>query len=161
MPPGTADAHIAILACKAGREFHVRDQVRAFGVQCYLPKYLVNLRREGMVARSLFGCYMFVWMTDEWRQLIQLIHVKGFVRRGKDIIEVPPRVIAELRAREGPTGYVRLDGRFFIGQQVRVTASGLAGVYAGLSADYKARVLFAMLGRDVEMAVHDDELTVA
>jgi hypothetical protein len=69
MPPGTADVHIAILACKAGREFHVRDQVRAFGVQCYLPKYLVNLRREGMVARPLFGCYMFVWMTDEWRQL--------------------------------------------------------------------------------------------
>ena len=161
MPPRIADAHIAILACKAGREFHVRDQVRAFGVQCYLPKYLVNLRREGMVARPLFSCYMFVWMTDEWRQLIQLIHVKGFVRRGKAIVEVPPRVVDELRAREGPTGYVRLDGRFFLGQQVKVAASGLAGLYAGLSADHKARVLFSMLGRDVEMSVHEDELTVA
>ena len=160
MPPRTADAHIAILACKAGREFHVRDQVRAFGVQCYLPKYLVNLRREGMVARPLFGCYMFVWMTDEWRQLIQLIHVKGFVRRGRAIVGVPPRVVAELRAREGPTGYVRID-RFFIGQQVRVTASGLVGAYDGLSDAHKARVLFTMLGQDVEMSVYEDELTVA
>jgi hypothetical protein len=104
---------------------------------------------------------MFVWMTDEWRQLIRLIHVKGFVRRGKDIIEVPRRVVSDLRAREGPTGYIRLDGRFFIGQRVRVAAGGLAGVYAGLSADHKARVLFSMLGRDVEMSVHEDELTVA
>jgi transcription antitermination factor NusG len=121
----------------------------------------VNLKRAGMTAKALFPGYMFVWMADEWRQLIRLIHVKGFVRRGGAIVEVPPRVVAELRAREGPTGYVRLDGRFLVGQHVRVAASGLAGVYAGLSADHKARVLFAMLGREVEMAVHDDELTVA
>ena len=87
--------------------------------------------------------------TDAWEP-----QVNGVVR-------TLTRVVAELRAREGPTGYVRLDGRFFIGQQVRVAASGLGGVYAGLSADYKARVLFTMLGRDVEMAVHEGELTVA
>jgi transcription antitermination factor NusG len=153
---------IALIACKTGYEFQVRDQCRrSFALEVYCPRYLVNLRRTGMTAKALFPGYMFVWMTDEWRQLIQLIHVKGFVRRGKAIIEVPPRVVNELRAREGPTGYVRLDGRFFIGQQVRVAASGLAGVYAGLSADHKARVLFTMLGRDVEMSVHQDELTVA
>jgi transcription antitermination factor NusG len=112
-------------------------------------------------AKALFPGYMFVWMADEWRQLLRLIHVKGFVRRGGVIVEVPPRVVAELRAREGPTGYVRLDGRFLMGQQVRVAASGVAGVYAGLTADHKARVLFTMLGREVAMAFHEDELTVA
>jgi transcription antitermination factor NusG len=153
---------IALLACKTGYELQVRDQCRcSFGITVYCPRYLVNFRRTGMTAKPLFPGYLFVWMGDEWRRPIQLIHVSGFVRRGKAIVEVPPRVVAELRAREGPTGYVRLDGRFFVGQQVKITASGLAGVYAGLTNDHKARVLFSMLGQDVEMSVHDDELTVA
>jgi hypothetical protein len=153
------DRVIALIACKVGHELQVRDQCRRnFAIEVYCPRYLVNLRRTGMTAKALFPGYAFMWMSNEWRQLLKLIHVRGLVRRGGTIVEVPPRVVDELRAREGPTGYIRIDGRFFIGQQVRVAASGLAGVYAGLSADYKSRVLFRLLDRAVEMPFYDNEL---
>jgi hypothetical protein len=118
------NSRCVLLAVQTNSEFVVYDQIRRFGIRVYLPKYLVRV-------------------TDEWRQLLELIRVKGFVRRGGAIVEVPPHVVAALRAREGPTGYVRID-RFFIGQQVRVTASGLVGAYDGLSDAHKARVLFTM-----------------
>ena len=105
-----ANSRCVLLAVQTNSEFAVHDQVRRFGIQAYLPKYLVNLRRSGMVAKSLFPGYLFVWIVDEYRQLIELIRVKGFVRRGKAIVEVPPYVVAALRAREGPTSTFALTG---------------------------------------------------
>jgi hypothetical protein len=112
-----------------------------------------------MRAKALFPGYMFAWVTDQWRDILYLINVHGFLRRGRTIIEVRPAVIDALRARDGPTGYIRIDGRFFIRQHVRARHGGgdLAGIYVGLSPQYKLRVLFTMLGREHRPHAHRDQ----
>jgi hypothetical protein len=68
-------------------------------------------------------------------------------------------VVAELRSREGPTGYVRVDSSFCPGQQVKLRRKEeWAGVYLGLSDKFKARVLFSLLGSDVELELFERDL---
>jgi transcription antitermination factor NusG len=155
---------IALLRVKTGAELLVSNQIRARGVQIYLPQYLVNLRRAGMVARALFPGYVFVWVVDQWRMLLQLIHVYDFLRTtDKEITYVDPCVVKKLQARQGPTGYIRIDAAtFLVGQPVKLRhGPDLAGTYLGLSDDYKARVLFTMLGHDLHVELFESDLVSA
>jgi transcription antitermination factor NusG len=153
---------IALLTVQTGSELAVRHQVADYGVKAYVPQYLVNMRRSGMTAKALFPGYVFVWVIDQWHMLLRLMHVHDFLRCGKEITSVDPKIVRELKKREGPTGYIRVDSRFFIGQSVAPREQpNLAGVYLGLSDMYKARVLFALLGREVEVAFFEHDLVPA
>ena len=159
------DQKIVLLAVRTGSEQGVVDQVRARLMRTYLPKYLVNLRHGGMVARSLFPGYVFAWaMESAWPTLRTLVGVRDFVRGGPQhqVQIIPHALVDELRAREGPTGYVRIESDFVVGQRVSIKDKReWSGIYLGLSNRHKARVLFAMLGADVELELFQTELTAA
>jgi transcription antitermination factor NusG len=158
----TNPSTIALLAVQTGSELTVREQTLAHGIKAYVPQYLVNMRHSGMTAKALFPGYVFIWVIDQWRMLLRLMHVYDFLRCGKEIAFVSPKIIKELKKREGPTGYIRIDNKFFIGQAVALRKQpNLAGVYLGLNNEYKARVLFSMLGRELEIAVFEQELLPA
>lgn len=126
----------------------------------YFPRYLVNLRNTGMVARAVFPGYVFVWAYPQWWHVLRsLIGVRDFVRKDAGQVEtVSPDVVEAIKAREGPTGYVRIDP-FFVGQGVKLKRNeDFSGVYLGMSNRHKARVLFALLGKDVETEVFESEL---
>jgi len=153
---------LAVLAVKAGFEVFVQQQIRALGMCAYVPQYLVNLRKKGMTARALFPGYIFVWVKDQWRELRTLLHVYDFLRAGDDVIKVPHKVVDGLRKREGPTGYVRINNSFFVGQQVKVKRGpDLAGQYLGLDAKHKLRVLFRLLGAEMEVSYYEKDLVAA
>jgi transcription antitermination factor NusG len=153
---------IALLTVQASTEQTVRALVRARGMQAYVPQYLVNLPRTGMTAKALFPGYVFVWVLDQWRTLLNLMHVRDFLRCGKEITPVNPAVVDELRKREGPTGYIKINSTFLVGQTVALRKqSTLTGVYAGMSNEYKARVLFTLLGVETEVQLHEAELQPA
>ena len=157
-----SESVIVLIACKTGAEKAVEDQIKARGMKTYCPRYLVNLRHGGMVARSLFPSYLFVWMTDQYEIVRSLIGVRDFVRRNNWIESVDPRVVDELREREGPTGYVRVDSSFFIGQTVKLKhKEDWAGVYLGMSNKYKARVLFSLLGTGLELELYERDLVTS
>jgi len=154
---------VALLRVKTGCEFAVQQMMKTLDVPSYCPKYLLNLPRSGMTAKPLFPAYVFVWVVDQWRMLLRCKHVYDFLRCGRGIAAVRPDVVAELRKREGPTGYIRINGKFFIGQYVtlRQAGSNLAAVYDGMTNDHKARVLLTMLGKEVSVTCHETELLAA
>ena len=152
--------NIVLLACRTGTEGNVQAQLRARCMSAYHPRYLVNLRHGGMVARSLFPGYLFAWVAPAaWSVVRNLIGVRDFVRRGGVVEVVNPTVVERLRQREGPTGYIRIDSTFVPGQAVKVKhRNEWAGVYLGLSNHHKARVLFSMLGANVELELYESDL---
>ena len=152
---------IALLTVQTGTEQQVRTLVRSRGLEAYVPQYLVNLKRSGMTAKALFPGYVFVWVLDQWRMLVQLMHVHDFLRCGKEIAHVDPKIVKGLRKREGPTGYITIDPSFLPGQRVIMRHTNLAGVYAGMSSAHKARVLFTLLGAETEVELHESELLPA
>jgi len=159
----TIEPDIVLVAVRTGSEKAVQDQVRARGVKTYCPRYLVNLRAGGMVARALFPSYIFAWVTDQWEFIRNLIGVRDFIRHnGGFVYSIDPRIVAELRSREGPTGYIRIDSSFIPGDKVKMKRKEeWAGVYLGLSEKYKARVLFSLLGSDVELELYERDLVTA
>lgn len=152
-----------LLTTKSSAEQHVYAQIKARNIPVYWPRYLVNVRHGGMVARSLFPGYLFVWARAQaWPLLRSLIGARDLVRCGGQVEQVSPKVVYALRAREGPTGYIRIDSQFVAGQAVIVKhRDEWAGVYLGLSDHHKARVLFSMLGANVEMQVFESDLIAA
>jgi transcription antitermination factor NusG len=153
---------IVLLAVRTGSEDTIRQRIKALGLDAYVPKYLVNLRRGGLTARVLFPGYMFVWIENQWDAVRNLIGVYGFVQFGDRIIRIPPRVIRELRARETKTGYVRLDSSFIPGQMVKVIDGPLVpGIYLGMSDRLKLRVLFSLLGAETELEFFERDLVLA
>jgi transcription antitermination factor NusG len=112
-----------------------------------------------MCARELFPSYLFAWVSNQWEFIRNLIGVRDFIRHSGFIYSVDPRIVDELRKREGPTGYIRIDSSFLPGQQVKLKQKEeWAGVYLGLSDKYKARVLFSLLGSDVELELYERDL---
>ena len=155
-----SDTNIVLVACRTGTEGNVQAQLRARCMSAYHPRYLVNLRHGGMVARSLFPGYLFAWVNaSAWSMVRSLVGVRDFVRRGGQVELVHPTVIDRLRQREGPTGYVRIDGTFLPGQAVKVkNRNDWSGIYLGMSNTHKARVLFAMLGAGLELELFESDL---
>jgi transcription antitermination factor NusG len=153
---------IALLAVRTGSEASVRDQLKARAVSSYLPRYLVNIRNRGLTARPLFPGYLFAWANpSSWPVIRVLPGVRDLVRRGShgEVEPVPPRVIEDLRAREGPTGYVRIDPTFVVGQVVTIrNRNDWSGVYLGTSNAHKARVLMRMLGAPVTLECFESDL---
>jgi len=153
---------ILLLATRTGSEAIVQEQLKARAMATYLPRYLVNIRHRGLTARCLFPGYCFVWAyRSAWPTIRSLIGVRDFVRhRSNGNPEVvPASVVNELKARQGPTGYIRIDPRFVVGQSVIVKDRADWSVkYLGMSNEHKARVLMKMLGCDVEMQIFENEL---
>lgn len=152
-----------LLQVRTGAEQYVATQLKARNVRAYYPRFLVNVRQGGLVAKALFPGYLFAWAkASAWPVIRTLPGVRDFVRRGGQVELVSPKVVYAIRAREGPTGYVRIDSTFVAGSQVIVKdRAEWAGVYLGMSQTHKARVLFTMLGAGVELELFESQLAAS
>lgn len=155
----TVEPVIVLVACRTGSEKTVELQIRARGMATYCPRYLVNLRHGGLVAKELFPSYLFAWVTNQWEYIRNLIGVRDFIRHSGFIYSVDPRIVDGIRQREGPTGYIRIDSSLLVGQVVKLKdKENWAGIYLGLSDNYKCRVLFNLLGANVELELYERDL---
>ena len=149
------------------RENWAAKNVKMQGREFYLPKMLVRKGATETV-RPLFPRYLFVQITDgQWHFLTGTFGVSRLVSTAND---GSPNVIAdrhidELRSREDSNGIIRLptiddDGRFRPGQRVRVRSGlleGQTGIYEGMGARGREKVLMAILGqKTVILFAHTD-----
>lgn len=130
------------------------------GFPAYLPRYLKrrrHARRTDWVPAPLFPRYLFVELDLErsrWRAVRSTVGVSELVCRGDRPLAVPPRVLAEIRAREDGRGLVAVPpaGRFRRGDAVvieRGPFSGLSGLFEALTDKERVIVLLNLLGRQV------------
>lgn len=131
------------------------------GVKAYAPAEL-DYRAGGPVAVMLFPCYVFCWIYDEWRRVMNTRGVTGMIRFGDTPARVRPQVIKELRKCEGPTGYIRTT-LFEKLQKVRFAQGGHAATvirYESVAAK-RVRLLLTMLGQEIELVAHEQDLIAA
>lgn len=144
----------------------------AQGVECYFPMFcelVVSGKQKIYRQRYLFGSYFFVVIAEHWRAITATQGVARLLMIGDALSGVKQSVIDELRAREDARGFVRINNekiqnRFFVGQQVRVTygpMNGLGAIVAGMSGAERVRVLLTMLGRQTPATMHQDQLAAA
>jgi len=160
--PSPGSDPIVLLMVRSGAEDYIRRQVRRFGIRTYFPKYLESTKTRGMVARPLFPGYLFVWVCDVfWSVLKNLDGAFGCVRFGDSgPVLVPATVIKTLRTWEGPTGYIKVLPKVKIGSRV-VLRNGVSGIYGGLTARHRIRILFSLLGQVVEREFYPKDLVTA
>ncbi|HEX6960176.1 MAG TPA: transcription termination/antitermination NusG family protein [Ferrovibrio sp.] len=134
---------------------HLRNQ----NFEVYLPRYQKMRRHAGkaeIVAAPLFPRYLFAGIdleTQRWRSVNGTRGVVGLVMLGggDKPIPVPEPVIAEIRAREGEDGFIRLNPpQFRRGQTLRIVDGPMADTQALFEEAVdgnRAILLVSLLGR--------------
>ena len=99
---------------------------------------------------ALFPGYMFIIAKSLWMQIERVIGVRGFVRFGGVIENVPERVVAQLRERAGASGILDEDAMpFHQGQPVwlRVGGQQQPGIFKEYLGPTRVLVEVSMFGR--------------
>jgi transcription antitermination factor NusG len=135
------------------REAFAAGHLEARGFQVFLPK--IETRRT---VEPLFRGYVFLQIVDRWRAAERTFGVLCLVRVGDCPARCPEAEIEALRGRMDSTGIIRLPDRrgspikrqIAIGAKVRIVSGpfgGWEGLYAGMGARDRERVLLSLLGR--------------
>lgn len=140
-----------------GKEALAAQQLQNQDFGVYLPRYQKMRRHAGkteIVAAPLFPRYLFAGIDLEaqrWRSVNGTRGVVGLVMSGDKPIPVPGPVIAEIRAREGEDGFIRLNPPGFQrGQALRIVDGPMADIQALFEEAVdgnRAILLVALLGR--------------
>lgn len=140
-----------------GKEKLAAQQLQNQGFGVYLPQYQKMRRHAGkteIVAAPLFPRYLFAGIdveTQRWRSVNGTRGVIGLVMSGDKPIPVPEPVIAEIRAREGEDGFIRLNPPGFQrGQALRIVEGPMADTQALFEEAVdgnRAILLVSLLGR--------------
>ena len=139
--------------------WHLENQ----GFTAYVPSYMKqcrHARRTDSVKAPLFPRYLFVWMDiakAPWRVIHSTIGIHHLICGGEIPLEVPERIIQELREREDEKGLIKpTHPAYKRGDKVRVTAGALIeqiGIFECSSDDERAVILLNFLQRDVHVRV--------
>lgn len=142
------------------------------GFDVYLPRYLKrrrHARRIETVPAPLFPRYLFVGfdrMLARWRSIHSTVGVSHLVRYGDEPAIVPEYVIAELRAREGEDGFVKLSRapQFARGEKIRVVDGAFSacfGSFEGMADRDRVAILLDLLGRKVRVVLDGESVAAA
>jgi transcription antitermination factor NusG len=136
--------------------WHVERQ----GFEHYLLMCRASRRSAKIV--PLFPGYLFVCVVDHWRCLLGTHGVVGLIRSGDAPAIVREHEIERMRAQEGRDGVIILPlTRFQPGEKVRVTRGPMAdrvGLYSGMSARDRVRVMFQMFEREISVELREHDL---
>lgn len=141
-------------------EFWARANLWERGFAVYLPVYRKrrsHARKVDWVSAPLFPRYLFVeadLAADGRRAIASAPGVAEFVAFGDRPAEVPPAVIAELKAREGSDGHIDVRPHFTPGERVVVSHGALlsqAGLFECMDDERRVVVLLTLLGRQVRV----------
>lgn len=152
-----------VVQTKVRQEMWARSNLWERGLEVYLPLYRKerrHARRVDLVAMPLFPRYLFVeadFATGERRAVASAQGVERLVAFGDRPAALPPAVLAEIRGREGPDGYVALaEPGFRRGERVRIAEGALAeqvGLFDCADDGERVVVLLTLLGREVRVRV--------
>jgi transcription elongation factor/antiterminator RfaH len=142
---------------------HVEQQgFRAFCPR--LKKTVRHARKTTLVLAPLFPGYFFVPLDltrDRWRSFNGTRGVARIVTNGERPSPVPPGIIESLLARTNPDGTINWLPSLEVGAAV-VIANGpfadLVGTLEHLGPDGRVRVLLSILGRPVNVSLHQESL---
>lgn len=139
------------------------------GFVSYLPRFL-HRRLDGVIVKKpLFPRYIFTWIEDRWYAIRGTYGVSYLLMGEGGPVELPNSVVESIKRREGPDGFVLLDGQvpagqFKIGERVQAVDGPLVDkflIYDGMTARARVRVLINMLGRQVPATIDEKSLVAA
>jgi transcriptional antiterminator RfaH len=135
------------------REVYAAANASRSGFAVFLPRvieFVGHGDQRVAIARPLFPCYLFVESIDgRWRSLLSTYGISSVVMQGDAPGELPAKAVEQLRRRTDQDGFVTLPRRQ-VGDPVKIRGQGpfggQIGVYQGMTAKNRCRVLLSLLG---------------
>jgi transcription antitermination factor NusG len=126
------------------------------GFESYLPRIKSRAADRKLRIAPLFPGYIFVRVVDQWYPIAWTIGVIRILMAGDHPARMPEKAMEEIRSREGRDGFVKLVQPRTLKKGVRVRVlsgqfQGHIGLYDGMSAKERERVLLDLLGRSVRV----------
>jgi transcriptional antiterminator RfaH len=146
-----------LVRTKPRREEYAQNNLRRWRSDCetYLPQF-----KEDKLPRVLFPSYLFVRPENGWMWLRNAWGVASVVMMGNAPAHVPDGVVEELKGKEEEDGLIHLPKRVYrLNQRLTVTAGpfeGCVGLYSGMDAHERIRILLEILGRKTLTLVDKD-----
>jgi transcription antitermination factor NusG len=151
-------AHWAVATTRRRSEGIAAENLKAQNFTHYLPMFV---NKSSLKPQVLFPGYIFVLVVDRWRALRSTIGILTLLMSedGARPAELRAHEMASLRARENSDGFLVLEP-FRHGQPVVVGKGAMkdkTGLYDGMTARDRCRVLMNMIGQStrVEVSVRD------
>jgi transcriptional antiterminator RfaH len=151
----------AIVQTEPQREHLARMGLMRLRLETYMPRIRIRNR-----IAPLFPTYVFCRLGERFYPVLWTQGVRQLLMADTKPARLPDEVISELKKRQDRDGLVRLpkpaaQGKT-PGSTVRVTRgpfAGTLGVFEGMSAHERERILLAFLGRQVavELPAKDSE----
>lgn len=150
------------------REAWAAENVARQGHLHYIPRIL-ETKKSVARARPLFPSYIFVKTEGHWRFLLGTFGIAGVVLFGEYPAMLRDPIVENIRALE-VDGLVVLPAAperkspFEVGTPLRVRGgimSGCVGIYEGVDAKFREKVLLDFLGRKMVILFETKELEVA
>ena len=132
--------------------------------ESYYPRYkkiTKHARKLKTVIKPLFPGYLFVNLDVEkqsWSKINSTFGVKKLITMGSKPVSLSERIIEDLKGREDINGITNIiaDVPYEKGDKILINdgpLQGKIGVFDGLSADQRIKVLFEILGRNIVLTV--------
>ncbi len=131
-----------VIRAKSGQESRTAANVENHGnLEAYAPR----IREYGKV-KALFPTYAFAQVkNDDWAFVRRIKGVRGVLMAGESPAKVLDEVIEEIRAREKEG----INQPFTLRQRLAIVGGPFShGLYMGMSAHNRVRVLFELLGKE-------------
>ena len=154
-----------VVRAQPRREFYAAENIAKQGCEPYVP--CVDNGKGGK--HPLFPGYIFAKTAGQWRFLTGTYGVSYVVMSGGKAAQVPPAVIASLRASEDKNGLIPIpeeqpEPQFNPGDKIEITEGpfvAYVGIYKGQSAEDRERVLINMLGRATMVELKPEQIRKA
>lgn len=149
----------AVAQTESQREHVAANFLRQNAYETYLPRIAAKTgARERVV--PLFPTYLFVRIEERWWSIRWTIGVLRVLMSDEHPAVISDKTIRAIQRREGENGLVKLPkppGIFKQGDPVVIRGdnsfSGLVGVFDGMAAHDRVRVLLVLMGRQVPISV--------
>lgn len=142
----------AVVQTEVHHESAAALNLRKTGFETYLPQFKMKWRGDWK-NYPLFPNYLFVRIKDHWHAIARGRGVVRILMAGETPARLSDEVVIQIRSREGQDGFIRLARRNpLVGTKVRVLTGqfgGHIGIYDGMTAQDRERVLLELLGRSV------------
>jgi transcriptional antiterminator RfaH len=138
------------------------ENVARAGYEVFAPKIKTRVSARWRVA-PLFPGYLFVRVVEQWRIIERTIGVLTLVKFGNTPARCPDAEVAKLLARSDDGGIMALPPAptIALGTRVRVIDGpfrGFEGLYAGMIARDRERILIDLLGRQTAVELGAGQL---
>jgi transcriptional antiterminator RfaH len=160
----------AVVETKYREEQATSLRVSRQGFSTYYPRFRTRRTAQGVRAvQPLFDRIFFVKIQRD-KSLDPIVSTRGVARLlmvGDCLGKVRDADIQDIRSRENALGYVVVQGEeppgFDLRQSVAWLSDGMKvpGIYLGGTSASRAKVLFAMMGREMAIEVQKRDLVSA